>query len=296
MKRKIDFLIIGAQKSGTTTLYNWLGQHPDIFLPSIKEILYFAKDEFYEQGEGYLDVFYKKLNEEKVVGGAYVHLMYFSHTAKRIYNYNPNMKLIAVLRNPVDRAYSAYWFARANGWETETSFDKALAREPERLIGTYQEQAELTYIAHGKYAEQIQAYLGFFTKKQIFVLLTEELRNQPNATMKKVFQFLDVAPKVNNLDFEHYSNQASYPRFLNLQRFLMSKEDTWYKTIGRKLMSTSTRIWIRKHIIRTFVRWNRQPFQYPPMNPETRRRLQILYAPYNKELGVLIGKDLQHWK
>lgn len=151
MKQRIDFLVIGAHKSGSTSLYNYLKQHPDVFLPDVEENRFFTKDEFYSEDTTFLDIYYRDLRTEQVVGGKNVHLMYFPWAAERVYNYNPRMKLVVILRNPIDRAYSAYWFARKNGWESCRTFEEAIKREPERLNGSYEEQTELTYLTHSYY-------------------------------------------------------------------------------------------------------------------------------------------------
>lgn len=294
MNQKIDFLIIGAQKSATTTLYDWLGQRPDIFLPETKEILYFAYDNFYRQGEKYLDVFYRQYNGQKIVGGAYVHLMYFPYVVQRIHNYNPRMKIIAALRNPIDRAYSAYWFARSNGWESCDTFEDALNREKERMHGSYTEQAELTYLAHGNYAEQLQYFYNAFGPEQVTIFFSEDLRSSPKDVFGRALKFLELPLGVDGFDLSRDSNLASTARFPALQKFLFSKE-SWYKNLGRRWLSASLRMWIRIRFTKRLTYWNRRPFQYPPMHSDTRRRLVDYYKPQNEKLEKLIGAYPVSW-
>lgn len=294
MNRKIDFLIIGAQKSGTTTLYDWLRQHPDIFLPVAKEVLYFAYDDFYRQGEKYLDVFYNKYSGQKVVGGAYVHLMYFPHVVQRIYDYNSNMKMIAVLRNPIDRAYSAYWFARSNGWESCATFEDALDREKERMHGSYTERAELTYLTHGQYAEQLQYFLDVFGPEQVISFFTEHLRFSPKDVFGQALKFMGLPPVADGFDLSEDSNRANTARVPALQKVLFSKEAR-YKRWGRSLLPATLRMWIRTRFTQKIISWNRRPFQYPPMNPDTRRTLLNYYKPHNAQLKKLIGAYPVSW-
>jgi len=294
MNRKIDFLIIGAQKSGTTTLYDWLGQHPDIFLPETKEVLYFAYDDFYRQGEKYLDVFYKKYSAQKVAGGAYVHLMYFPHVVQRIFNYNPHMKIIAVIRNPIDRAYSAYWFARSNGWESCNTFEDALDREKERIHGSYTERAELTYLGHGKYAEQLQYFFDAFGSEKMMVVFTEDLRFHPGEVFDQVLKFLGLSSIGNSFDLSQDSNRSNAARLPALQKFLLSKE-AWYKNLGRRWLPASLRMWIRTRFTEKIISLNRRPFEYPPMKPDTRKMLVDYYKPQNEKLEKLIGAYPVSW-
>ena len=294
MDRKIDFLIIGAQKSGTTTLYHWLKQHPDIFLPEAKEILYFAKDEFYQQGDEYLNVFYRHYGGQKIAGGAYVHMIYFPYVAERIYSYNPQIKFIALLRNPVDRAYSAYWFARCNGWETIATLEDALDKEEKRVHGPYKDQAELTYLAHGRYAEQLQSYFNLFGRDRVMVLLTEELRDNSEKVVGRTLNFLGLPSNTDSLDLSRDSNRAATARFPWLQKIFLT-QDVWYKKWGRKALSPDIRSFIRERVSKKVILLNRRPFQYPPMDPSTRRMLVEHFKPYNEQLGQLIGRDLSFW-
>ena len=158
MSPTVDFWIAGAQKAGTTTLFDILAEHPDAFVPRAKEIHYFSSDEFHPQGPSYLDPFYADAPEAALLGGAYVHTMFFPESAARMHAHNPAMKVLAVLRNPIDRAYSAFWFARRNGWEPAETFEEALALEPTRAEGTLTERTELTYVRHGYYAEQLAVF------------------------------------------------------------------------------------------------------------------------------------------
>lgn len=294
MDRKIDFLIIGAQKSGTTSLHNYLKQHPDIFLPEIKEILFFANDEFYRQGEKYLDVFYKDLNGEKVIGGADVNLMYSPIAPDRIHMFNPNMKLIAVLRNPIDRAYSAYWFARRNGWELCKTFEEALGKEHKRVKGKYKEQVGLTYLTHGHYYDQLKRYIDLFGYSNLHIILTDDFKINSEEAVKNTLNFLGVDFINARIDVSQRSNESGVPKILWLQRVLLSY-DTCYKVLLRKFTSQRFRYILRKHITKKIIEKNIRPFSYSSMHPETRNNLIEYFKPWNEKLATLINIDLSMW-
>ena len=158
MDPRINFFIIGAAKSGTTSLFEYLRQHPDIFLPLVKENRFFLEDDFYKQGDSFLGNFYNDLQNEQVIGGACAEYLYFPHTGQRIAEYNQRIRLITVLRNPIDLAYSAYWFARTNGWESCGTFEEALKNELARSKGSFIEKAALTYLGHGHYYDQLKRW------------------------------------------------------------------------------------------------------------------------------------------
>lgn len=296
MKRKIDFLIVGAQKSGTTSLYDYVGQHHGVFLPRAKEIRYFADDEFYNQGEKYLDFFYKDVAQEQIIGGGYVHLMYHPYTPERIYKYNKNARIIAILRNPIDRAYSAYWFARQNRWETAASFEEALALEPKRRgRGDSKERVELTYLAHGHYYEQILRFVDLFGREKVKILLTDDLRSQPKPVVQEVLAFLGVEPVVDGIDLGKLSNSAKTPRVPALQR-LLTIPGVWYRRLGRRVLPQGVRDFMNEQVTKRLIMLNTKDFSYPPMKPETRARLKDYFRSHNEDLAEFLGRDLIHWQ
>ena len=136
MISKVDFFIIGAQKSATTSVYNYLAKHPDIYMPEVKENHFFVEDRVYNQGIQHFHRFYQSYAEQKVAGGAFVHMFSSKEAPERVHNYNKDARFIVMFRNPVDRAYSAYHFAIKNGWESsKISFFDALKLQDERLSG-----------------------------------------------------------------------------------------------------------------------------------------------------------------
>ncbi|MHC4757796.1 MAG: sulfotransferase domain-containing protein [Planctomycetota bacterium] len=287
---KIDFLIIGAQKAGTTTLYDWLKQHPDIFMPRTKENLYFIKDEFYNQGPSYLDRFYKDYSSQKVVGGTYTHLIYFPISTERIYNYNPQMKIIALLRNPVDRAYSAYWFARRVGRESCKTFEEAIEQETKRIKGAIREQRD-AYLAHGHYSEQLERYIALFSRKKVYVVIMEDLKDNPSLVFDGVLEFLGLLNRSFPIDFSQVSNKASIPKISWLQRLLFDGE-LWFKKPVRKIIPPDILEYLRQKITRPILRKNTDAFEYPPMSQTTRNRLVEYFRPHNERLEQLLERKL----
>lgn len=294
MQRKIDFFIIGAPKCGTTSLFDYLRQHPEVFLPQAKENRFFVEDEYYEQGEQFLNSFYKGLRSERVVGGALTELMHCHYAAERLYKYNSQFKLIAMLRNPIDRAYSEYWFARRNGWERCKTFEEALEKEPARRNGNYVEKASLAYLAHGHYYEQLDRYLQIFGRSNLFVILTEDLNSRADEVVRSILMWLGVEPDCSTINLAKRSNEAGMPRSMWLQRTLMSY-DARYKRFAKKITTPEMR-YILNRLIERLLRKNLQPFTYPPMQPATRVRLVDYFAPHNRKLSQLIGRDLSHWQ
>lgn len=295
MERRIDFWIIGAQKSGTTALFEYLGEHPDIFVPVTKEVHFFIRDELYEQGNRYFGPLFGDAPDQVILGAADVDLMFCSHHAHRVHAYNPEIQLLAVLRNPVDRAYSGYWFARRLGFEDAETFEEALSREEERKKGSYFEQMKLTYLSRGYYAEQLSQFLAVFDRDQLRVILTEDLRRDPEATLESTLQWLGLPPALDSIDYERRVNVAGVPRSMLLQKVLRSDE-SFLKGLLRSVLPHRARLFIRRHVINPMLAWNVEESSYPPMSDETRAKLEDHFAPHNEALADIIDRELDHWQ
>ena len=199
-----DFLILGAQKGGTTALYSYLRRHPSITGPSWKEVSYF--DRHYVRGEAwYRGNFPNKARTRgKLVGEASPSYLFHPLAPERVRADILNAKLVALLRNPVDRALSHYNHEVALGREP-LSFEAALAAEEARLAGEVErlvaepryfsrEWWSHTYQARGRYAEQLDRWLAVFPREQLLILPSEDLAAEPERTHARVLDFLGAAP------------------------------------------------------------------------------------------------------
>ena len=194
-----DFLILGAQKAGTTALYAYLRWHPQITGPSFKEVSFF--DRHYARGERWYRA-HLPIRRCGIVGEASPSYLFHPLAPARVAQMVPRARLIALVRNPVDRAFSHYQHEVALGRE-ELSFEDALARENERMDGevermlrdpTYFSYAwwNYTYAARGRYSEQLERWLAAFPREQLLVLFTEELAADTAGTYRRVLDFLGV--------------------------------------------------------------------------------------------------------
>ena len=128
--QKINFIIAGAQKAGTSSLKYYLGQHPDICTHTRLEFSYFIDEKDYKQGynKNYIRYF-SHINKEQIILAKSVSILSDENFIKRMYKHNKNLKFVFVMRNPVDRAYSSYWYSKSESWENSNSFEEALKRE-----------------------------------------------------------------------------------------------------------------------------------------------------------------------
>jgi len=214
-----DFLILGAQKAGTTALYAYLRWHPQITGPSFKEVSFF--DRHYTRGERWYRA-HLPVRRRGLVGEASPSYLFHPLAPERVARMLPDARLIALLRNPVDRAFSHYQHEVALGRE-QLSFADALAREQERMDGELEHMLRdpvyfshawwnYTYAARGRYAEQLERWFAAFPREQLLVLLTDDLAADTAGTYRRVLDFLNVDPR--GLD--------SYPRIFEREYGEMS--------------------------------------------------------------------------
>lgn len=191
-------MIVGVQKAGTTSLARLLSKHPDIYLPSRKE-LHFFDDRQLSDSRNYrlYHSFYFNYRGQRMVGEATPSYLYAPYAASALKEYNPRLKLIIVLRNPIDRAFSQYNMNIRLGIET-LPFDEALKCEEQRLVGHRMDYGRGTvanrysYKERGLYALQIQKLLSYFPADQLCVLKYEHLVADYLVTLRQVYQFLNV--------------------------------------------------------------------------------------------------------
>jgi Sulfotransferase domain len=212
VRRLPDFLIVGAQKAATTALYAYLRWHPSILGPSWKEVSFF--DRHYARGADWYRGQFPNLLRIRhaarrhlgpvLVGEASPSYLFHPAAPERVVQVLPNAKLIALLRNPIDRAYSHYQHEFGLGRES-LSFEQALEQEEARLAGELERMAgdaayfsrpwwTYTYFSRGLYAEQLERWLAWFPQEQLLVLRSEELAECPAETYARVLTFLGAAP------------------------------------------------------------------------------------------------------
>lgn len=252
-----NFFIVGAAKCGTTSLASYLNQHPDIFIPDIKEPKFFSVEDnkFPHNGVGdktvdakviktwdEYEAIYKGAKDEKAVGDASVDYLYFPKVAMRLYKYNPNSKIIIVLRDPVERAYSAYMHLVRDGRE-KMSFGEALNLENNRLNNNWEFFWDYTGVS--MYSQQVKRYMELFDCNNIMILLFENFTKNPGETIKNIFKFLDVSDNI-NVATNKIHNVSGAPKHRVLH-FLLNKPNV-YKSILKFFVPPSIRKQLNLHI------------------------------------------------
>ncbi len=256
-----DFLIIGTQRGGTTSLYRYLKAHPSIGPSSNKDIHFF--DRRFHRGvswyRGHFPTLLEKYYVERfhgrpfVTGEASPSYLFYPHAPKRAAQVVPHIKLIVLLRNPVSRAFSQYHHARKIGYES-LSFEEAIqaeeqrvAKESERVLQDEHYYSEtykhLSYLSKGIYVDQLKTWMSVFPREQFLILKSEEFYTDPAATFNQVLAFLGLSETAEPIEKQHYKQYNN-------------------NTYSSK------------------------------MDPTLRNHLQEYFAPYNARLYEFLGVDL----
>lgn len=226
------FLIIGAARSGTTALYGYLKQHPDIYMCPHKETNFFAfENESLNcsgPGEDYINNSTTKLLDyqrlfadvanEKAIGEASPLYLYIKKTPERIHHHLPNVKLIAILRNPVEQAFSHYLYAKRQMLEPLNDFTLALQSQPERQRKNWQPLFQYSHFP--KYHQQLTRYYGLFPDNQIRLYTYEEYEQNPQAVLSDIYDFIGV-DKNFVANFSYRPNAGGVPKNRILQDIVM---------------------------------------------------------------------------
>ncbi|MFN0188408.1 MAG: sulfotransferase domain-containing protein [Bacteroidia bacterium] len=207
--KKVDFLIIGAQKGGTTALYYYLRNHPEIEMEQEKELHFFDDENaFAKTPPNYLT--YESQFENKkgarIFGEATPNYLYWIPSCQRILAYNTNIKLIALLRNPIERAYS-HWNMEFKRNAEFANFEFCIESEKKRLAKVHPHQHRVySYIDRGMYAEQIKRYKKFFNEDQLLFIKYEDFKNNNEKVLIKIFNFLGANSMLYNFVPSVYNN------------------------------------------------------------------------------------------
>jgi hypothetical protein len=319
-----DFAIIGAARCGTTTLYEHLQRHPDVFMCTPKEPGFFALDQEYAKGFDYYASLFQDAAVGQIRGEASTYYTSFPCTevaARRLHDANPDAKLIYILRHPVDRLYSHYiqetkaclWLnaeARDIGeiprdadgcylmpqehqrpWRIAPDFEQSLEICPEFLLHT------------SHYIDTIRIYLQYFPREALLILLLEDLAQDPDGTMAQVFEFLGL-PRIKSPDrIVANAADADAPGEYWRSRFkvwLGKRSGISQETINHIAWSLPKRFRrsIADTLLKVIIRDKEQPelASLPKkIDPALRARLLEQFRDSNEELAQFLGRDLSHW-
>ncbi len=293
-----DFIIPGAAKSGTTTLYQLLSQHPDLFFPpSRKEPFYFSfggekptySDEQFNsipiwETEKYLELF-DSASENQLCGEASTSYLYTYEKSlnllKSFYgDALKDLKSLIILRNPVDRAYSHYTYLIRNGFENR-SFEEAISKKG--IAEWKKKRWGFDYLAYGEYAAQVSAFKEAIPQTKVWLL--EDLK-KGSETTNEMLNFLGVP--LTEFDTSMKANPSGIPKNKGLVNLL--RKNPLAKKIGKALPSS-----LQSNLKNRRDKLMSKLLTKEPMKPETREELTSYFREDIEKLQRIMDRDLEHW-
>lgn len=295
-----NFFLIGAAKAGTTSLHDVLRQHPEIFCSQVKETGFFITEDRWTKGlEWYQQTHFSQAAGYSARGeSTAVYLLFSEVVARRmheVYGDHP-LKFLAILRDPVKRAYSHYWQRIHTGLE-KLSFEEALAQEEQRLRENREwllrtGRAHYGYFRGGCYATLLEPYLALYPRENFHFVLLDDLQERFLPTMREIATFLGV-----EADFAFQpvqSNSAAQPRSQKLSTFLYRPHGLVHKVV--RFFSHRMPYLLRHRLKKGVTNLNLRQSSYPPLDPTLEARLRLRYRDELRRLEIVIGRDLSAWK
>ena len=291
MRAAVDFIGIGAARSGTSWLANVLRAHPDVCLSDPKEVRYFnerlipvgakkgkSNPNFSQSLDWYQSHFVHARTHQ--IRGEFTPIYICDEAAPGVIHESfPDVRLILSLRNPIDRAYSHFWQHRRWGVHAIPSFEDAV-------------EQSLGYFEMSLYAVQLKRYLDYFSPQQIFVTIFEELVSSPASELERLYGFLGIAPNpgvdLGKLD-RNPSLSVRSNRLKNAARAVSQR----LSSVGLGGLQRGLR---QIKIDRLWHALMSKPQKNPPLAESTRKRLQLWFADDVAELERILGRDLSIWR
>ena len=297
--KKPDFFIVGAPKSGTTSLYFYLKSHPEIYLPRRKELLYFCDDLHFTYpllNEQQFLEYYKDFRNEKTAGEVSVWNLFSTNASKRIKEFNPKAKIIAILRSPADMLYSLHSNHVFNQNEIIPDFEEAWNAVAERKSGKRISKVikcpveGLYYTEIGKYSEQLQRYYDVFGRDKVKVILFEEFKSNTKAVYSDLLKFLEVDVSIIP-ELKVYNSSKTIRS--SWMRNMTVNAPQWMRKTGRTIFphQSGRRDWLMK----TLWKINTKEAEKKKLSSSLRSILLNHYQDDIQRLENLIGRDLSIW-
>lgn len=293
--------IVGAPRCGTSAMNAYLSQHPEIYMANVKESNFFAQDLHPPDGPSMTEQHYLALfsqaTHEKILGESSVGYLYSKTAARRISEFNPQAKIIIMLRNPVEMVYSYHSRLVAEGFEEIKDFSAAVAAERERRIGRrwptrrWVPKHALFYSELGKFSAHLQRFFDLFGRSNIHVIIFDEFKADTARVYRETCKFLGVSA-----DFQpdfRVINSNKRTRSQSLSRFLKSLRKP-ERNIFQMLKLVIPRPW-RRSVVERLWSFNMKEQTRPEISPELEKRLRVGFAPDVKRLAAMLGCDLTDW-
>jgi sulfotransferase family protein len=295
--RRPDFFIVGAPKSGTTAMYEYLRGHPELFLPSTKEYRFFGTDlDIRDRPERKLEDFlalFDGAGSATRVGSAYVWYLYSKTAAAEIHAFSPRAQIVVMLRCPADMLYSLHSEHLSNGNEDLSTFEDALAAEPARHAGQrIPRRAHLPqglfYSEVARYAEQLERYFRVFGRERVHVMIYDDFARDTEGSYRDTLSFLGVSQRF--VPQFPVVNPNKRVRSEAVRHFLARPPE-----LPRRIIRAAVPKLIRRAAYERAQRLNTSLHARPDLSEATRERVNDLYRTEVELLSQLLRRDLAYW-
>ncbi|MFO1520876.1 MAG: sulfotransferase [Kiritimatiellia bacterium] len=288
---RLDFLGIGAGKSGTTWLADVLRLHPDVFIPATKELIYFNRDIAFTEVEpnyrygkplDWYHAHFKGQRPGQIAGELSPTYLVHANSAADIHAYNPDIRLVAILRDPLRRSFSQFQYFQAKAFIPETDFASAVKARPYLIEESF-------------YGRQLEPYLDRFPREQLLVLFHDDLKRDPRAFYHRVTRFLGVR------DFfpeglENPSNETRDTRLPGLNKAINAARMFIHHRGLQRLLPLLRRTGVVPFAEAVRDRFNTRPATRTALPPEVEREYRGIFRADVELTERLLGVDLTHWK
>ena len=287
---QINHIIIGAGRSGTTSLVEYLKQHSAINFSSIKEVTYFSVNDHFKRGEDYLHSFFD--NEARINATSDTYLLMSKEAPRRIAEYNPNIKITVILREPSARTYSNYNFSVNHGYIKNTSFVDSEKLEEGFLNDDIIKQNNHCNFYGSLYYKHLSYWLQFFRREQLFICTTSQLKDNPQQLMDDYFKFLGLdSIKIQELEAQH---KAAGVKNKTLNSFLVNR-DHWLRNVIRKPLQFKPlrNLVLNSSVVDKIKEKNKEEQGYIPMTQEERAFCEVYFKEDLQQLKEEFGISFQ---
>ena len=285
--KRPNLFIVGAPRCGTTTLWSYLKEHPEIFMSREKELYFFDSDlwgrpEWAPTLEQYLAHFSSAGDRQRVMGEATPSYLRSKRAPTEIKSFSPEARIIIMLRNPLDVMYSLHAQALRYGTEPIGSFELALEADKKR-----EDRKSVGYWTFTDFPDQVKRYLNLFGRERVHIVIFDDLKKDLGSVFQGTLHFLAVSPFMAPISGARNANLDT--RIVGLQRILA--QPPWTCKIISRVLPKRLRI----DIAHALSGWNLVERPRPPMQDEVKKRLQGEFQPKVQELSILLERDLTGW-
>ncbi len=273
-----NFLVVGATKAATTWLYKCLDSHPEIYVPSLKEVNYFSYR--YAKGDRWYLSHFKDVRDEKAVGELSPSYMVSDRAADRIYNFNPDIRPIFLLRNPIERAYSHYCM--------ELRY-KTVSEDIDREC-----HLESIIVREGLYYQHISQFSRLFPRENLKFVIYDDIKTEPEQVLADIFSFLGVKPDLENPELfkQRYTKQpiqkfgGLYTSLVAVYRWINNNNQ-----LGRSMLNFLK----DRGVNDRFHQLNSVEKDYPQFSLSKKQELADFYREDIQQLSKIIDRDMSYW-